>query len=475
MKTKSRDKPFVTISRQAIGEITKAWRNIASIAVIAMTGRVRADIPKEDEQYLIREISDCIFAKGGEISNKSRIVNLGMTYLHLTEKGRKKFFEILAERFDINTSLLDDRIKIMQSSKNDAERIKTELQLREALVPPWVKLLKQFNILPNGFQFLINMRADLLPLAKRTHLFEKLDTDLKNLLVSWFDISLLDLKEITWNSSAALLERLIEYEAVHEIHSWDDMKRRLRPDRRCYAFFHYKIPDEPLIFIEVALVKGLSNNIQKLLSKNIPLVNPENADTAIFYSISNTQNGLAGISLGNFLTKHVIEKLSGELKNIKHFATLSPIHGFREWLKRYLSEDDKTILTPKDSEIIKSVTGSKSFKEGFHKILNPERYADLIVSESLKAPLTKLCAHYLLKEKRDERAYDLVENFHLTNGACIERINWLADSSKKGIEQSMGMMVNYYYKLSQIAKNHEDYTTKTKIAASKDVKSLLRN
>ena len=159
----------------------------------------------------------------------------------------------------------------------------------------------------------------------------------------------------------------------------------------------------------------------------------------------------------------------------KPFSTLFPIHGFREWLKKYLSEDDKTILTSKDSEIIKSVTGSKSFKEGFHKILNSEWYADPIVSESLKAPLTKLCAHYPLKEKRDERAYDLVENFHLTNGACIERINWLADSSKKGTEQSLGMMVNYYYKLSQIAKNHEYYVTETKIATSKDVKSLLRN
>lgn len=475
IKTKGRDKTLAAISRRAIQEITKAWRNIASITITAMTGRVRADVPKEDERYLIKQISDCIFAKGGEISNKSRTVNLGMTYLHLTEEGRKIFLRILAKDFDVNISVLEDKIKIMQSAKNNVDKTNAELQLREALVPPRVKLLKQFNTLPNGFQFLINMRADLLPLAKENPFFKKLDTDLKNLLISWFDVSLLDLEEITWDSPAALLERLIEYEAVHEIQSWSDMKRRLRSDRRCFAFFHYKVPNEPLIFIEVALVNGMSDNIQKLLDESAASVNPENADTAIFYSISNTQKGLAGINLGNFLIEHVIEKLSGEFKKIKHFATLSPIPGFGRWLDQYFSKEDNIILAPKESEIIRKITGSDNLKEGLHKILDSKWYTDCEISEALKVLLMKLCAHYLLKEKRGENAYNLVANFHLTNGARIERINWLADISKKGIEQSLGLMVNYYYELSKIAENHENYNTEGKVAATRDVKSLLKN
>jgi len=445
------------------------------MTVIAITRRVRADVPEEDERHLIKQISGCIFGKGGEISSKSRAVQLRKTYLHLTEEGRKKFLRILVKDFDGNISVVEDKIKIMQSTKNDIDKVKAELQLREALVPPRVKLLKQFSTLPNGLQFLINMRTDLLPLATKDPFFRKLDTDLKNLLLSWFDISLLDLKEITWDSPAALLERLIEYEAVHEIRSWSDMKHRLRPDRRCFAFFHHKVPDQPLIFIEAAFTHGLSDNIQKLLDESAPPVNQENVDTVIFYSISNTQKGLASISMGNFLIKHVIEKLSGELKNIKHFATLSPITRFREWLEKNLSEEDMTILTPKESETIKKISGTKNFKEGIVKFQDSKWYTDRKISESLKAPLMKLCVHYLLKEKRGQNAYDSVANFHLANGARIERINWLADSSKKGIEQSMGMMANYYYDLSGIAENHENYITYGKVATSKEVKNLLKN
>ncbi len=461
--------------RQVIHKITKVWPNIVSMTVIAITRRVRSDVPEEDERHLIKQISGCIFGKGGEISSKSRADQLRKTYLHLSEEGRKKFLRLLAKEFDGNISVLEDKIKIMQSAKNDIEKIKAELQLREALVPPRVKFLKLLSTLPNGLQFLINMRTDLLSLATKDPFLIKLDTDLKNLLLSWFDLNLLDLTEITWDSPAALLERLIDYEAVHEIRSWSDMKHRLRPDRRCFAFFHHKVPAEPLIFIEVALTHGLSDNIQNLLDESAPPVDPQNADTVIFYSISNTQKGLAGISLGNFLIKQVIEKLSSELKNIKHFTTLSPIARFREWLEKYLSEEDITILATKESEVIKKITGTNRFEEGIHKLQDSEWYTDRKISDSLKAPLMKLCVHYLLKEKRGQDAYDPVANFHFANGARIERINWLADISKKGIEQSMSMMVNYYYELSSIAENRENYITYGKIATSKEVKKLLKN
>ena len=244
---------------------------------------------------------------------------------------------------------------------------------------------------------------------------------------------------------------------------------------RCFAFFHHRMPDEPLIFIEVAFTHCLSDNIQKLLDESVPPVNQEDADTVIFYSITNTQKGLTSISLGNFLIKYVIEKLSSELKNIKHFVTLSPIIKFREWLEKYLSREDITVLTPEESEIIKKNIGISEDEEGTCQLQDSEWYTDSKKCESLKAPLMKLCVYYLLREKRSQAAYDSVANFHLANGARIERINWLADISKKGIEQSMGMMANYYYDLSSIAENHDNYIKHGKVAASKEVKSLLKN
>jgi malonyl-CoA decarboxylase len=462
------------ISKGTTHELIKVWRNIISLTAIAMTKHVRVDLPEEDTRHLKKQISKCIFAKSGDLSSKSRLAKLSKTYLHLTEEGRIKFLRILAKDFDKNISVLDDKIKIWQSAENDTEKIKAELQLREALVSPRVILLKKFSTLQNGFQFLINLRTDLIPHVTKDPYYRKLDRDLKDLLLSWFDLSLLDLKEITWNSPAALLEKLLEYEAVHEIQSFRDMKRRLRPDRRCYAFFHHKIPDEPLIFIEVALTHGLSDNIHKLLDESAPIVNPEHASTVIFYSISNTQKGLKGISLGNSLIKRVIEKLSEEFKNIKHFATISPIPRFTEWIENDLSEEGKIILTPKEAMLIKKVSGEKSVKESLLQFQNSEWYTNRKISESLKTPLMKLCVYYLLKEKRGKNAYDSVANFHIENGARIERINWLADISRKGIESSLGMMANYSYELSCIDNNHQNYITYGEIATSKEVKNILK-
>ena len=461
-------------SKKAIQNLLNFWRIIISLTAIAMTKRVRADLPEADIRHLKKQISKCIFERTGDLSNKSRVAKLSKTYLHLTEEGRVKFLKILSKEFDGNISVLDDKIKIWQSAKDDADKIKAEMQLKEALVSPSVLLLKKMGTLPNGFQFLINMRTDLIPHTAIDPYCEKLDRNLKDLLLSWFDISLLDLQEITWNSPAALLEKLLEYEAVHEIQSLHEMKRRLRLDRRCYAFFHHKIPDEPLIFIEVALTNRLPEDIHHLLDESAPIIHPEHASTVIFYSITNTQKGLRGISLGNSLIKRVIEKLSDQFKNLKHFATLSPIPRFTEWVENDLSEELKKVLTLKESELIKKISGIKSVKESLLQFQNSDWYTNPKISESLKTPITKLCVYYLLKEKRGKGAYDSVANFHLTNGARIERINWLADISRRGIENSLGMMANYSYELSCIDGNHRNYITHGEVAASKEVKNLLK-
>jgi len=301
-----------------------------------------------------------------------------------------------------------------------------------------------------------------------------LERDLKELLRSLFDIGLLDLEEITWSSPAALLEKLIAYEAVHKISSWSDLKNRLDFDRRCFAFFHNKMPNEPLIFVEVALVRGMADNIHDLLNEESPVGDPLEADTAIFYSISNAQSGLAGISFGNFLIKRVVAMISSELKDLKTFATLSPIPGFRRWLDPLLEKGDESLLAPSDIAAVKHLRPGNHASRTLLDILNSPWHQDAKISAALKQPVMGLMAHYLLNEMKGQRALDPVAHFHLSNGASLERMNWLADTSPKGMRESAGVMVNYLYDPSDIDDNHERYVTEGEINASKQIRSLLR-
>ena len=456
-----------------MSDILKAWEKIKSITRRTFTRKVNPDLIGADEEYIKKQMHECVFAKGGEISSRSRAVELGKTYLDLSKTGREKFMKILSREFDVNNQKINGIIQEIQSTDDEDTRIKAEMKLSKALIPPRVRLLKQFNALPNGFKFLIDFRADLLAIRKDDPYLRKLDEDLKRLLSSWFDIGLLDLKEITWQSPASLLEKLIEYEAVHEIQSWTDMKNRLDSDRQCCAFFHNKMPDEPLIFVEVALVNEISGSIQELLDEEAKTINPEEADTAVFYSISNAQEGLAGINLGNFLIKRVVKELSNKLKGLKHFVTLSPIPNFRKWLDPVLLKGDTSILNLSEIEAIKSITDNKNASKGLLELLNSGWREDPGISKMVKPILMRLGAYYLLHVKKNEKTFDPVANFHLTNGARIERINWLGDTSGKGMDESAGIMVNYYYKLSEIEKNHELYITESQVNASRDVRKWL--
>ncbi|WP_373378392.1 malonyl-CoA decarboxylase domain-containing protein [Cupriavidus nantongensis] len=292
-----------------------------------------------------------------------------------------------------------------------------------------------------GLHFLIQLRADMLRWQRRMPGLRPLDDDLEALFSNWFDVGLLELQPITWDSPASLLEKLIRYEAVHEIASWTDLRNRLDSDRRCYAFFHPRIPREPLIFVEVAFAPEMAADVHTLLDEAAPLEDLRRVKWAIFYSISNTQAGLRGVSFGNFLLKRVIEEVQREFPKVKQFATLSPIPGFADWLRK------------QDGEAVARVLGDKrlarwSERHGdapadgaaWLEALAPDA-ADAVVRDTA---LT-LAAHFLVRERNQSMPADPVARFHLGNGACVERLNWGADLSRKGRSQSCGMMVNYLY------------------------------
>ncbi len=470
-----RSSASTSIFQRTLGNLRSAWRAISQSTRAGEAPALRPDLPDDDAEALRRQMHECLEAKGGEVSARARAAALGHAYLNLNEQGRRRFLKILAGDFAVDSKALYAASRDIHEIDNREHGLRTQAQLREILAPPRLKLLTQFNSLPEGVKFLVDLRADLLSFVDGDVLLQSLDDDLQGLLTSWFDIGFLDLRRITWEAPAVLLERLIAYEAVHAIQSWDDLKNRLGPDHRCYAFFHPRMPDEPLIFIEVALVSGMSNSIQVLLEQNEPAENPLAANSAIFYSISNTQKGLRGVNFGSFLIKRVADRLIQELPGLRTFATLSPIPGFCRYLEANLPRYDIELLTPAEREAIDSLFAADSSKAGMMELLHtPDWYRDKRVAQVLKAPLMRLCAHYLVHERRNARVLDRVAHFHLSNGARIERINWLGDVSANGLRQSAGLMVNYRYKLRDIEANHETYRTSGEATISSSVKKLLR-
>ena len=312
---------------RAIRRITTAWRDMA------------ASVAGEADETLETRMRACLHGRGGEVSARNRAASLAQTYQSLDEGGRRDFLITLAG-FDSDPDAVAASYEVVRAADDPAERATAKAALRRALEPPRLKLLTQFTSIPDGPKFLVDLRGFLLKVRQKDKLLTALDADLRGLLAAWFDIGFLELRRIDWSSPAALLEKLVDYEAVHAIRSWRDLKNRLDSDRRCYAFFHPRMPGEPLIFVEVALVKGLAGSVQDLLDEDAPVQDPRDADTAIFYSISNCQAGLAGISFGNFLIKRVVEELSAEFRNLKTFATLSPIPGFRRWLDARLAAEE---------------------------------------------------------------------------------------------------------------------------------------
>ena len=391
----------------------------------------------------IREICRTLLRTRGEAS----VVTLARAALDafagLEESGRREFFRFLADELGPEPAGLDRAVDDYRAAPGP----ETATALSRAADPPRRELLALLNTSPNGMSDLLAMREALLDILPEHPDLEPLDADFLYLLRAWFNRGFLDLRRIDWRTPAFVLEKIIEYEAVHQIVDWDDLQRRLEADRRCFGFFHPSLPDEPLIFVEVALCKGLASSVQDLIFGE---VDPDvEADTAVFYSISNCQRGLVGISFGNFLIKQVVHELAVEMPGLRTFATLSPIPGFRKWLARAAAE-------------------GRFADEGNLGDLESRSWP----ADDVAPRLLRLCARYLLHEKRGRQPLDPVARFHLRNGARLERVNWMADPSKSGLAQSGGMMVNYVYDEAQVVANHEAYVNEGRIAYAPAVAAL---
>lgn len=436
----------------------KVFRSIAERGRMLLSPRLRAVIARRDRVARLADLCGALLAERGEPSSAALAMEALHVYSRLDDTGRAEFFNLLAHEFAPDPETVMRAIDAYRSAATpDALSA-----LEHAVEAPRQELFRRLNMAPGGTGTLVEMRGRILAALKDRPELKPLDRDLGHLLRSWFNRGFITLQRIDWHTPAHILEKLIRYEAVHEINGWDDLRRRLASDRRCFAFFHPALPDEPLIFVEVALVKGLATTVQPLLDPGSEIGDPERADTAIFYSISDCQPGLHGISFGNFLIKQVAAELETELHKVKTFATLSPIPGFRAWLESTVPQ-------------LTTIAGGVKLATWIEKNREPSARRAALPGEDLRELLLQLCAHYLTRVQRnDDRPTDPVARFHLRNGARLERINWAADGSPRGIAQSGGIMVNYLYELDEVERNHETYINEGKIAASRRVEALAR-
>ncbi|MEL7527421.1 MAG: malonyl-CoA decarboxylase [Pseudomonadota bacterium] len=381
----------------------------------------------------LEDLADELVGSAGETSGLALAQDILSGFENLDDEEKLTFFRTIAGRLNIDPEKVRAALDAYEGSPSKA----TYKDFMTAAEPRRQELFRRLNRVPGATGTLVDMRANLLRLGGQDPELDALDLDLRHLFASWFNRGFLVLRPINWESPAHILEKIIAYEAVHAIHSWDDLRRRLEPaDRRCFAFFHPSMPDEPLIFVEVALTKGIASSIQALLAEDREAHAAEDADTAVFYSISNCQAGLANISFGNSLIKQVASDLAAELGGLKTFVTLSPIPRLTRWLER--EGDDWTDDTP----------------------------------DQMRAK----AAHYLLNAKsRGDSPFDPVARFHLGNGAIIHAVHGGADLSEKGQAQSGGTMVNYLYDLTKVAQNHEKYATTQEVMATDAVKSLAKS
>jgi len=394
-------------------------------------------------------LCNALLAESGEYASTALARDALAAYRELDDKCRGEFFETLARHYSPSPDAVG-RAAAAYQAKPSPENL---IELQAVVEPARQELFHRLNMAPGGTAALVEMRRQLLAGLRQHPEWRAVDGDLMRVLRSWFNRGFLRLERIDWHTSAMVLEKLIQYEGVHAIQGWRDLRRRLEADRRCFAFFHPQLPDEPIIFIEVALTRGMAAQVQPLLDIRSQVSDPAEADCAMFYSITNCQEGLRGISFGNQLIKQVAEDLKREFPHLRRFATLSPIPGFRRWL-------DGVQLAPAD------------------KVLT-ERLADPAwhlgeIPDALEKLLMRFCGYYLLKAKHGLEPLDPVARFHLGNGAALERLNWMGDSSESGITRSAGMMVNYVYWLDEVEKNHERYFRDHDTVASPAVERLAR-
>lgn len=402
--------------------------------------------------------ADCheLLSTLGEASGTAIARRVMRRYEAQDAAGKLAFFQLLREKFHVDFDAIRDAAQELSDKRDDASLARF-LNVAE---PPRQELFRRLNMAPHGTGSLVEMRRALLAELSDHPELRPVDADLRHLFTSWFNRGFLMLRRIDWGTPAAVLEKLIEYETVHEMRGWDDLRRRLAPDRRCFAFFHSALPDDPLVFVEVALTKGIAREIEPIIGLGRAELPPEEADTAIFYSINNCHDGLRGISFGNFLIKQVVVELARELPQLRTFSTLSPVPGFGRWLHEAVIDDPATKLVTDDE------------RQRLDALDDPGWHLDAERCKTLKPLLSRLIARYLVHAKLDRDPLDPVARFHLRNGARLDQINWLGDRSDERLRQSCGFLVNYVYDLTSIEKNHEAYVKEHSLITSDAVARL---
>ena len=363
-----------------------------------------------------------------------------------------EFFQVLDQRFAPDPLRVLAAAELYAAEPNAAHLI----ELSAAVEPPRQELLRRLSRAPGGTQLIVAMRRTLLGALRSQPELAAVEADFLHLLGSWFNAGFLQMEQVDWRSSAALLEKIIHHEAVHEIDGWADLRRRLQPDRRCFAFFHPQLPDEPLIFVEVALLPAMPDAIGPLIDKHSPALDERAFKVAAFYSISNCQPGLRGVSLGNFLIKRVAEQLHSEFSQLRTFCTLSPIPGFCEWLLKSREAFAETGARTRLPERARQAHATLAKQHGDDLATLVNGFTPDTAPQPVSEALLTLAAYYLARESVTTRG-DAVAKFHLGNGARLERLNWAADLSRKGLKQSLGLMVNYMYDLHDVEDNHERF------------------
>ena len=404
-----------------------------------------------------------------EVEGGRRARGFAQWYAAASPLDRRQACILMSERFAPDPQRIRQAREAYESAVGTAEEGVAEIRLRKALYSDRTRLLQRFAVFPEGMRFLVDLRAELLPQLKSEKRLLALDAELETLFSTWFDVAFLELRRISWDSPASLVEKLIQYEAVHDIKSWADVKNRLDSDRRCYGFFHARLPDEPLIFVEVAFTREIASNIVPLLDETAEAVDLHQATTAIFYSISNTQTGLKGISFGDSLIKRVVETLKADFPQLRTFATLSPIPGFRAWYRKHAARLLEELPDKHRRTLGRFVGYEPVTPEHVQSWLEQGPHADP------KSPGARWLLHcasrYLGQELEQGRPVDPVARFHLGNGARVENIHWAADPSAKGQQQSFGMMVNYLYDLKKLDR-HRRQLAAGKIPVSGGVADL---
>ena len=406
----------------------------------------------------LQTLCEMLLSSRGEASGMALAAEILDRWGALESDGAQTFLHMLHEKFGADTTILDQAIENYRTDKGSAAII----ALHKAAEPRRQELLRRLNHAPNGTAKLVRMRQQLLASKDQSDGYHALDADFTHLFSSWFNRGFLTLRPIDWSTPAYILEKIIKYEAVHEIAGWEELRRRLAPaDRRCFAFFHPRLADEPLVFVEVALTRSVPSAIGDVLDEGRQQITADEATTAVFYSISNCQDGLRGISFGNFLIKQVVDDLRRDLPGLKNFVTLSPVPGFARWLAKVRASATHQFLPEAVRETL-TLLDDPNWPDNEHAATEVERV------------LLPLAARYFLIERTPEgRPVDSVARFHLGNGARLERLNFLGDRSAKALQQAQGMMVNYLYKLDDIVANHEALAQRGEVIASPAVRNLL--